>query len=174
VLRGLAHLIQLRRSCRVYWPQVLWSLVLVLFFAAAWWGMFWWRDLSDWHFTWFLFLASYAITGFMWAYMLYPQEFPERIDGEGFFHGNRRPFFIFMFAYMMLDIPEVIVKAKLGLRPVPPAYPLLQACLCGVALAGLVTDNRKVHAALPLVALASVVGYELLPAIGHIAAAGAR
>lgn len=174
VLRGLAHLIQLRRSCRVYWPQVMWSLVLVLFFAAAWWGMSWWRGLTDWHFTWFVFLAFYAINAFMWAYMLYPQEFPERMDGEAFFHGNRRPFFLFMLAFNLLDIPEVMVKAHYGLRPVPAGYSLLQFCLCSVAVVGLATDNRRVQAALPVVALATVLGYELLPAIGHIAAAGAR
>jgi hypothetical protein len=169
VLRGLARSIQSRRNCRIYWPQVGWSAVVVLFVLAAWWGMYWWRGLSDWHFTWFMFLACYAITAFMWAYMLYPQEMPEHIDFEQFFHDNRRPFFGFMLAYVLLDVPEVMVKAGFGLRPVPPGYSLLISGLALNAVIGLATGNRRMHAVLPIAALALVLGFELLPGIGHIA-----
>jgi hypothetical protein len=85
VLRGLAKILQLRRRCRIYGPHLLWSVNVVVWVLTTWWGMFWWKNLSDWTFTWFLFIATYAIAFFIWSYMLYPPEVRENLDFESFF-----------------------------------------------------------------------------------------
>jgi hypothetical protein len=46
VLRGLAKVIQVRRDCRIYVPQIVWTINVVFFVLAAWWGMFWFSFLT--------------------------------------------------------------------------------------------------------------------------------
>jgi len=169
ILRGLAKLLQLRRQCRPYFPHVLWSFNAILYVLGAWWGMFWWRNLADWTFDWFLFITLYAIVQFVWSYMLYPPEIAEHTDFRVFFFDNRKWFFRLLIIASLMDIPEVLVKAKLGLRPMPPQYPLVISALIVIAVGGLISSNRRVHAALPVAWFAVFYGYELMSSIHRIA-----
>ncbi len=168
ILRGLAKLLQLRGQCQPYVPHVLWSFNAILYVLGAWWGMFWWRNLADWTFDWFLFISFYAIVQFVWSYMLYPAESAEGTDFQAFFFRNRPWFFGLLIIATLMDVPEVLVKAKLGLRPMPPQYPLVISTLVVIALGGLLTRNQRVHAALPVVWFMVFYGYELMSAVHRI------
>jgi len=168
ILRGLGKLLQLRSQCRAYVPHLLWCFNVVLTVLGAWWGMFWWRNLADWTFDWFVFLSLYAIAQFVWAYMLFPPELSEHMDCRSFFFDNRRWFFGLAIIVSLMDIPEVLVKARLGLRPMPAQYPLVISALIGIGFVGLLSSNRRVHAALPIAWFAVLYGYELLSAIHRI------
>ena len=170
LLRGLGKLIQMRRQCRIYLPHIIWTINVVLWVLAVWWGMFWWRSLSDWTFAWFLFIASYAIVVFVWSYMLYPQEVSEHINFEQFFHDNRRPFFGLMLLAMLMDVPEVLVKSRMGLRAVPTQYAALVVSVIVIAVIGLSTANRRTHLLLPFACLVVLCSYELLSAVRQIGA----
>jgi hypothetical protein len=170
LLRGLAKLLQLRRSSRIYVPQLLWSFNVVLNVLAVWWGMFWWRNLADWNFGWFLFITLFAIVLFIWSYMLYPPEIPHDFDAQAFFFDNRRWFFALALAFVVMDILEVLVKARFGLRVMPQQYPLLASALVVIGVVGLFTSYRRVHAVLPVAWFAVVVVYELLSAVHRIVA----
>ena len=74
LLRGLGRLIQMRHESRAYWVHIVWTINVVMFVLAVWWGMYWWKGLQDWTFGWFLFVSGYAISVFMWSYALYPAE----------------------------------------------------------------------------------------------------
>src|SRR3954453_3502638 len=87
VIFGLSSLIQMRRSVRVYWVQIVWAAVSVTYVLAIWWGMFWWRHLAEWQFEEFLFLIGYAIVIFMMAAMLFPMTLVEGADMEAHFFG---------------------------------------------------------------------------------------
>jgi hypothetical protein len=82
---GLAKLIQMRHEVRPYWVHVIWTINVVVFVLAIWWGMFYWRGLWEWSAEWFYFMATYAILQFMWASMLYPPEFPAGLNCEDYF-----------------------------------------------------------------------------------------
>ena len=170
ILRGLGRILQLRQRCRVYVPHVVWTVGVALWVLAAWWGMFWWRNLSDWTFAWFLFIASYSICFFLWSYMLYPHEIAEGLDFEEYFFENRKTFFALILTCALLDIPEVLLKAHLGLRAVPGGYPFVIGIPIVIAVIGLVSANRRVHWWLPVVFVAEILGYEALSTVGHIIA----
>jgi hypothetical protein len=133
--------------------------------------MFWWKNLSDWTFTWFLFIATYAIAFFIWSYMLYPPEVRENLDFESFFFENRRVFFALLIIISLLDIPEMLTKGYLGLRPVPRIYPIVVGVVMLVGIMGFWSSNRRLHWWLPIVFLINCVGFELWSAIGHIRSA---
>lgn len=85
VLRGLGRIIQMRHEVRSYWVHIVWAINVVIYVLAIWWSMYYWKGLEDWNFEWFFFIAGYAIAVFMWAYMLFPAEFPAGVDFNAFF-----------------------------------------------------------------------------------------
>jgi uncharacterized membrane protein len=48
LLRGLVKLIHMRRTIKPYWVQVVWTVNILLYVLAVWWGMFWWNRLESW------------------------------------------------------------------------------------------------------------------------------
>jgi hypothetical protein len=131
-------------------------------------GMYWWKGLEDWTFGLFAFISGYAVVIFMWAYMLYPAEFPAGVDFEAFFFDNRRWFFGIQVLTVLWDAPEVLQKAALHLRPVPAQYGYLITGLLVVSLVGLITDKRRVHAVLCIAWLLLFLGYEFLTSVTRI------
>jgi hypothetical protein len=169
LLRGLGKLIQMRGQIRIYWLHILWTVNVVFQVLVLWWGMFWWKYLADWPIAWFIFLSTYAIVLFLWAYMLYPPELVERIDFTQYFYRNRPWFFGLLLASFLMDIPETMGKQIYHLRPMPEFYPYLISCLLGIGVIGIISSNRKIHAALGISWFAILVGYVSLSVIARIA-----
>jgi hypothetical protein len=170
LLRGLGRLIQMRHETRSYWVHIVWTINVVIFVLAVWWGMYWWKGLQDWTFGWFFFVSGYAIAIFMWAYSLYPTEFPAGVDFEAYFFANRRWFFGIQAVSVLWDVPETLQKAAMHLRPVPATYWYLIASLLLVSIVGQITDKRRVHAVLCIAWLLLVLGYEFLSSAARIVA----
>jgi hypothetical protein len=170
LLRGLGRIIQMRHETRPYWVHIFWTINVVIFVLAIWWGMYWWKGLHDWTFGWFFFISGYAIAVFMWAYVLYPAEFPAGVDFETYFYSNRRWFFGIQAVAVLWDIPETLQKAVMHLRPVPPQYMYLIGGLLTVSVVGLITDKRRVHAVLCIAWLLIFLGYEFLSSVARIVA----
>ena len=168
LLRGIAKQILMRRTVRVYWVHLLWTGNVIVAVLALWWGMYWWRGLQEWPAIWFFFLSFYAITIFLWAFMLYPQEFGEHTDFTEHFYEHRKWFFGMLIAAMLLDIPETLGKQWWHLRAVPGPYLYVVSGLLGIGLIGFSTANRKVHAVLSVIWLPLMLGYEFLSALSRI------
>lgn len=170
LLRGLGRLIHLRHETRPYWLHIFWTINVINYVLALWWGMYWWRGLQDWTFGWFMFVSGYAIAVFMWSYVLYPAEFPAGVDFEAYFFANRRWFFGIQAICVLWDIPETLQKAVMHLRPLPGIYWYFIASLVLICIIGLLTDKRPVHAALCIAWFLLMLGYEFLSSVGRIAA----
>lgn len=171
LLRGLAKLIQMRHKIRPYWVHVVWTLNVIIWVLAIWWGMFWWRGLQAWTIEWFYFLVVYAILQFMWAAMLFPPEVTGHLDCEEHFFANRHWFFGLQLAVILMDIPETLVKGTAKLRAVPDQYVFLIVTLLSITLVALLSKTRRVHAVLSVLFLAAMLGYVLfIPLMSRIAA----
>ena len=168
LLRGIAKQIVMRRTVRIYWVHLLWTVNIVVVVLSLWWGMYWWKGLQDWPATWFFFLSLYAISDFLCAFMLYPQDFDDRTDFVEHFYANRKWFFGILIASFLFDIPETFAKQWWHLRAVPAQYPYLIGALLGIAAIGFISANRKVHAVLSVTWLPALLGYEFLSALWRI------
>jgi len=169
VLRGLARLIQMRRVVRPYWVHIVWTINVVFFVLAIWWGMYWWRSLHEWTAEWFYFIAAYAFMIFMWASMLYPAEYPEGLDFEEYFFSNRYWFFGMQIAVCLMDIPETLVKGAAHLRAVPEEYPLMMVVLLAISVTGLCSHKPRVHGALCVAWALTTLGYSIfIPIMSRI------
>ena len=168
LLFGCSRLIQLRGQVRIYWVQLVWTATVLFYVLALWWGMFWWKHLTLWSFQTFFFLVLYSIVVFMLASIVFPMEFGEGADFEAYFFKNRRWFFGLYILALLLDIPETLTKSFADLRPVPKEYVVFIGAMLAAGAAAFFTSNRKAHAVISVVTLASFVAYLTLTTLDTI------
>ena len=170
LLVGLSKVIQGRRVVRPYWPQIVWTVNVIVYVLAVWWGMFWWNKLPVWTIEEFLFITGYSIVVFMLASMLYPWEFPPDLDFEEYFFANKSWFFGILLTATLIVIPETLQKGVTHLRDVPKQYVLYIPVTLTIVVIALISNNRRVHAVLSLSWLALILAYLAFTSLSRIVA----
>jgi len=170
LVRGLSRLIHIRRTAKIWWPHILWTINILIYVLGVWWGMFWWNSLHEWTVQQFFFIATYCTILFLLASMLYPPECPHDFDSERYFLDNKNWFFGIQFVAWLFDIAESLIKASSHLRNVPPQYIAFFPAVLAICIAGLASRNRRVHAFLAVAWLAVVSSYLTLTALDKIVA----
>ena len=148
---GASKLVQNRDQCKPYLTHSLWSIAVLLYILIIWWGMYWWSKHVDWRAYQYLFITLYALTLFFLSALLYPYDMDKDIDVEAYFFKQRRWFFSVFIIAWLLDIPETLSKGQTALRDVPPDYLVFIASHISICVIGLITENRAVHLALPII-----------------------
>lgn len=170
VLIGFSKTIHHRDTLEVYWVHVAWAVNVIVYIVGIWWGMFWWSHLSEWTFLEFLFIILYAVILFLLASMLYPWSLPADLDFEVHFFRHRAWFFGILAAAWCIDVPETLLKARAGLRDLPPAYLVWVAVhIVGSAVAAR-TDSRRYHGFFAVFWLMWTLAYLIMTTLGQIAA----
>jgi len=169
LLRGLSKLIHMRRTVKPYWVQIVWTINVLIYVLAVWWGMFWWNKLGTWSIEQFLAIAFYCIVLFMLSSMLYPPEFADGLDFEEYFFANKSWFFGIQFLSLLLDVPETVAKGVTHLRDVPLQYAIFIPTVLLFCAIGFYSNSRRVHGFLCIAWLLSTVGYVTLTSIDRIA-----
>jgi hypothetical protein len=170
LLIGTSKVIQQRESIRAYWVHTVWTVNILVYILAIWWGMFWWSGLTEWTFYHFLFVTLYAVALFLLAAMLYPWDFPTDFDFKEYFFKNRAWFFGIQFVAWCIDVPETTFKGGAGLREPPEHYFFFVASMLGLSLVGAITSNRRYHQFYALFWLFFLLGYLGLTTLAVIAA----
>jgi hypothetical protein len=170
LLIGTSKLVQARDSVRVYWVHTLWTVNILIYILAIWWGLFWWSGLEEWTFYHFLFVTLYAVALFLLAAMLYPWDFPRDFDFKAYFYKNRSWFFGIQFVAWCIDIPETLLKGESGLRDLPQLYLLFVGTMLALSLAGAITSSRRFHELCAPFWLVLLLGYLGLTTLAVIAA----
>ena len=147
--------------------QLFWAVNVLAYVLAVWWGMYWWKHLSVWTVQEFTFLTTYAIVLFLMASALFPAG--SGSDQETF-ERNRTWFFGLLVVAHLIDIPETSAKQVDGLRAVPPQYWFAIPTFIAIAILGLLTSRRRVHAILAPAWLMVLVSYEVFSALDQIVA----
>lgn len=170
LLIGTSKLIQQRDTIGAYWVHTLWTVNILIYVLAIWWGMFWWSRLAEWTFYHFLFVTLYAVALFLLAAMLYPWDFPSDFDFKGYFYKNRSWFFGIQFVAWSIDVPETVLKEGTGLRELPQLYFFFIATMLGLSLVGAITSNRRYHEFYAPFWSVFLLGYLGLTTLARIAA----
>jgi len=168
LVRGLAKLIYMRRTAKIWWPHVLWTVNIMIFVLVLWWGMFWWNNLHEWTILEFFFIATYCTTLFLLASMLYPPEFPQRMDCERYFLDNKKWFFGIQIVAWLLDVPETLAKSFTHLRDVPPQYIVYIPAMLAICAIGIASNSRRVQGFLAVAWLVATLSYVTLTSLDKI------
>ena len=151
-----------RETVCIDWIQVVWVFNVLLYVLTIWWALFAWNQLSEWNYFLFLFIVLYAIVLFLLGDALFPNPVDASSNLREHFRRHRKWFFSILLFAVLLDIPDTMLKESAGLREVPDSYWFLEAIWLAIPPIGILTENRKVQAALPLLFLGSTISFVIL------------
>ena len=143
LLQGLSGIIQYRKRVRIYMPSVVWTLLLLLVDAQAWWAMFGLRNHSSWTFLQFTIVLLETIFLYLLAALVLP-----RFDGESVidlrenYFGHFRWFFGCLIAVLLVSLSKDLVLASQW-----PSTPNLSFHLVWIAgaLSAALTKSDRFH-----------------------------
>jgi hypothetical protein len=170
LLRGLSKLIQHRATIKICWVHVVWTINLIAYVLAVWWGMTNWNKLQTWTTELFFFLSFYSIVIFMLTSQFFPAEFPADMDFPKYYYSNTRWIFGMLILALLIDVPETVWKQVMHLRDVPAQYVYFLPGLLAIAVISALSKNRRVHEVLSVVWLAMHAGYFTFTAIEKVVA----
>ncbi len=153
LLMGVAGLIQHPARAKISLIHLLWALSVLIELVLFWWWEFALYEVTDWSFGIFAFLIFYAITLFLMAALLFPDNIADYDGWEDFFLKRRHWFFAIFGLTFLLDIVDTIIKGEPYFDTLGLEY-LVQVPI-GLALAGIAiwTNNRRYHLGLVIVHL---------------------
>ncbi|MEO6968012.1 MAG: hypothetical protein ABI132_06110 [Rhodanobacteraceae bacterium] len=118
ILQGFRGLMLARSRLRVYWPSVLWAILLLVIDVQAWWAMFGLRERRDWSFLDFAIVLAQTIPLYLLAGLVFPDIGVEgAVDLRTHYYQNHRWFFTLLMLLIVISIGKVLVL--LGAWPAP-------------------------------------------------------
>jgi hypothetical protein len=160
VLQGYRALLLARGRIRVDPAPLIWSGLILLFAAQAWWASFGLTERQDWDFLDFaVILLQMALLYMLSALVLpdVPAEQPVNLTGH--FERHRKSFFSFLIAMLASSIlKEAVLEHRLA-TPLNLSFHLV---LAAVAVAGILFRSKAVQLALALVGTAGFLSYVAL------------
>jgi hypothetical protein len=117
ILTGIADLVHQSKRVKIYWPHLLWVLVILVLHVQDWWVTFDLRAYGPWTLPTFLFAMTYPITLFILARLLFPfgiQEGP--INLKEFYQENYRKIFMFGSILPTISIADAILVRGMSIE----------------------------------------------------------
>ena|SRR6185369_3123451 len=105
ILTGIADLVHQNERVKIYWPHLIWILLVLILHVQEWWVTFELRNMEKWRLPVFLFVLLYPVTLFILARLLFPFGLNEgTIDLREFYFQNYRRIFLFGSLLALLSI----------------------------------------------------------------------
>jgi hypothetical protein len=104
LLRGVARIVQHPKEYRVYWVHLVWSLFVLFVRIPVWgWGLRV-RQIAQWTFPLYFFVAIYAILLYLLCTLLFPEEMGDYQGFKDYFYSRKRWIFGFLSLLFVIDI----------------------------------------------------------------------
>lgn len=94
IVTGVADLVHQWERVKIYWPHLLWIILVFFLHIQDWWATYELRHFESFRLPTFLFVLLYPINLFILARILFPAVQPENeVDLKIFYFANCRKFF---------------------------------------------------------------------------------
>ena len=145
LLSGVVRLMHARHRVRIYWPPVVWSVLLFVITTQHWWSEYNLRFKTDWGFDGFLGTLLIPVDLYLLCALVLPnRDDDDQIDLRAWYFTNRRTFFILLIALAPLAYIEELLTTHAVHKPL-----LETALLVGMGLTlclGLLSKSPRIHA----------------------------
>ena len=96
IVTGFADIIHQWERIKLYWPHMMWMLIVFFLHIQEWWNIYDLRLYEVWRLPTFLFISLYPINLFILARLLFPLHDHEEVilDYKIFYYANYRKFFL--------------------------------------------------------------------------------
>lgn len=162
ILQGFRDLMQARSRLRLYWPAMLWAILLLVICVQEWWAMFGWRNYPRWTFPGFSLMLAQIVATYLAAALVLPDaRGDEPIDLRAYYYSNHRWFF----AAGAIAVSISIIKDWFlsGHPPEPLANFISQLVFIAIFGVCACTAHERMHKLLaPLAAILFVVYIAML------------
>lgn len=134
VLQGFRSLILARSRLHVYWPSVLWGVVLLLIAVQAWWAMYDLRYYRNWSFLGFAVVLSETVPLYLLAGLVFPDIGIEGdTDLRQHYFDHHRWFFVLAVLVLVASLlKNAILYHRLPGSPWDTAFQLVFLVIWGV------------------------------------------
>ncbi|MGA9565098.1 MAG: hypothetical protein WBS19_06205 [Candidatus Korobacteraceae bacterium] len=157
LLRGLARIVQHPKEYKVYWVHLVWSLFLFLYLIHFWWWEFRLRQVTEWTFPRYFFVALYATLMYMLCTLLFPDEMADYKGFQEYFYSRKGWIFSFMTLLFVADIGDTLLKGLPYFESIGPLYFLRIGSWIVLSLIAIKVNNRTYQAAFAVFALLTEV-----------------
>src|SRR5688500_9901936 len=124
IVTGLAHFAHSGTKVKLYWPHLLWIIMIFFFHLQEWWVFYEFKSKTVWTFPVFIFVLLYPIGLFIQARLLFPfDNFDEKVDLKKFYFENYRIYFAIIGIQAILSLIDNMV-----LRGMKIEEQILQIC----------------------------------------------
>lgn len=160
LLTAAGRLIRHRDRVRADWLPLLWAAVLLVVYVQTWWAMFGLRELRAWTFVMFLTVLAQAITLYMMAAVILPEQIGDDdtifVDLRAYYERHHQWFFGFFLATLAVSLAkDVVISGRLP-DAVNVAFHAVLAAMCIVAI---LVRRRRVQATLGIAGAAAIAVY---------------
>ena len=144
ILQGFRDLMQARTRLRLYWPCLLWAIILLVICVQEWWAMFSWRHYQHWTFQGFSLLLAQAVATYLVAALALPDVHgDEPMELYAYYYANHRWFFSLLAIAVAISIGKDVVLS--GHLPDPPLNAMAQVIFIVLSVIGALTVREAYH-----------------------------
>ena len=117
IMSGVADLIHQWEKAKLYWPHMLWVILVFVLHVQQWWLTYELRVITSWRLPFFLFEVLYPINLFILARILFPATGEETAYNlKTYYFQNYRKFFTMVIILSALSALENIFIYSLGIE----------------------------------------------------------
>ncbi len=143
ILQGFRGMLQSRARIRIYWPAIVWALLLLVIFVQSWWAMFGLRKQQDWNFAGFAVVLLHTTSLYMLAGLVLPDFHGDKpVDLRETYYANHGWFFGFAILSAMASIGKDLILAGKLPNPTNLVFHLIFLAL---SLGGVLTRREWYH-----------------------------
>jgi hypothetical protein len=148
ILQGFRGLVLTRARLRMYWPCMLWAVLLLVIDVQSWWAMYGLRVHTGWNFLAFAVVLMQTVLLYMLAGLVLPDFADDHpIDLRAHYYDHSRWFFALTVVLSVDSIAKDLVIWGSWPSPVNLASQLLFMATCAIAI---FTRNENYHRFLAL------------------------
>ena len=127
IVTGIADLVHQKEKVKLYWPHLVWVLLVLILHVQEWYITFELRTFKAWRLPVFLFVLLYPIVLFITARLLFPFGLnDDSIDLKEFYYKNYRKIFLFGAVLAFLSILDnFIMRSYLPQDLIGPSLVLI-------------------------------------------------
>jgi hypothetical protein len=157
ILKGFRGILLSRARLKLYWPSLVWALLLLAVCGQTWWAQYGMRKIPSWTFLGFSVVELQTVILYMLAAIVFPDFFDERgTDLRAHYFAHTRWFFSL---FVALILTSLLKEPVLGGHFGDSVNVVFHFFFIALALVTIVFRQEWVHKAMSIVAVAVFVVY---------------
>ncbi|CAN5225616.1 hypothetical protein BH09BAC3_BH09BAC3_20470 [soil metagenome] len=106
IMTGLADIVHQWNRVKLYWPHLLWIVLVFILHIQEWWETYQLQVFTSWRLSTFLFFSLYPVNLFILARILFPlnPKEEETVNLKDFYLANFRKFYLSLMILIVLSI----------------------------------------------------------------------